>query len=62
MRGAAFALILGSVMIALGNFLAVILLHPSVGLSVALMLAGTILVITGVLLAILTVIERRRRA
>jgi hypothetical protein len=85
MKGAAFPLILGTVLIALWYFArpperpgfmpepgllerlfggpgVFIAYHGPPGIGVAFLLAGTILVITGLLLATLAVIERRRRA
>src|SRR5262245_60968671 len=77
MRGAAISLIVGTVLIAfwfLGMSLARPGFRPEIGLlegvtaiayrgfGVAFLFAGTTLVITGLLLAILTAVERRRRA
>jgi hypothetical protein len=85
MKGAAFSLIFGTVLIALwwyalpperpgfmpepgllerlfGGPRVFIAYHGPPGIGVAFLLAGTILVITGLLLASITVIERRRRA
>jgi uncharacterized membrane protein YfcA len=58
MKGATISLILGTVLIAL--WLTESLAYR--GFGVAFLLAGTILVITGLLLATLTAVERRRRA
>jgi hypothetical protein len=62
MKGAAISLILGTVLIALwflGLRVAESLAYR--GFGVAFLLAGTILVITGLLLATLTAVDRRRR-
>ena len=61
MKGAAISLILGTIMIALW-FLGLRVAESLAdgGYGVAFLFAGTILVITGLLLATLTAVERRR--
>jgi hypothetical protein len=63
MKGAAISLILGTVMLALGYLgLQVAERLAYGGFGLVLLFAGTILAITGLLLATLTAVERRRRA